>query len=185
MKEKRKAHEHSSYNITTILKRVTPLQVKVQCLRVLDQFQTCLSYKSLSPVLKGPGIRFWNWGLFSSLLSVLLYKFNACCQTLHWHVDICTSSPFIILVTFPVVHSWFPLFLSAPFSRSGSSWFLVHEVLSPDASLVSSYSAHCREMHHTLIITANVRGCLAEGRHGLSRHIHTETCQPHCFKVIL
>lgn len=34
-------------------------------------------------------------------------------------------------------------------------------------------SADCIEMHHTLITTANVRGTLATGRHGLSGHRHT------------
>lgn len=32
-------------------------------------------------------------------------------------------------------------------------------------------------MHHTLIITANVRGSLATGRHGLSRRTHNKSTQ--------
>ncbi len=58
---------------------------------------------------------------------------------------------------------------------------------SPDASWVSSYSADCGEMHHTLIITANVRGSLAAGRHGLSGRAQERVKTPkhHRHKVIL
>lgn len=51
----------------------------------------------------------------------------------------------------------------------------VQEVLSPDQYWVSSCSAHCREMHHTLIITSNVRGSLAAGKHGLWRYTRAHT----------
>lgn len=66
--------------------------------------------------------------------------------------------------------------------QNWSDWFLVQEVQTLDAPWISSYSADCRGMHHTLIITANVRGSLATGSRGLSRHtnIHTRTITHTC-----
>lgn len=46
----------------------------------------------------------------------------------------------------------------------------------PDPCWVSSYWARCRKMHHTLIITSNVRGSLAAGRHGFSRRSSLQKC---------
>lgn len=78
--------------------------------------------------------------------------------------------------------NWFPsVAITAELSirQNWYNWFLGQRVQSADPFWISSYSADCREMHQTLIITANVRGSLAIGMHSLLKYLHVNTNHEH------
>lgn len=146
---------------------------KFKCLRSLNQFVAQPSYRKLSHVLK----ELWDYLCAEVPLAVLCFCLVRVFTDFIKRLELITSDPKV-----GIMLDW--QLSTAPWWCSSAGCTTRRPVIitggaacGPDASWVSGYSTDCREMHHTLIITANVRGSLATGRHGLSRRTHNMSTQ--------